>query len=186
MTKHYVPHLRKAVESDAGGMAVFDCAPPHMGEKVKQKFHSSDFLPGVIPARFAAWLQFVDTDAAGTYRKHHGDLYPRAQDSKAKACTSCKCSTPGMGQNHVRGECCKFFCQPGILRSHLCFFALCICCAQSGQTRNATGCPKVGRSRCQSQSFCPEICATEKIQASLSTNHELLQKRRGCTSCTSR
>ena len=30
MRKHYVPHLRKAVGSDAIGMAVFDCAPAHM------------------------------------------------------------------------------------------------------------------------------------------------------------
>ena len=75
MSKHYVPQLRKAVGSNALGMALFDCAPAHFSQEVKQKFECSDFLPAFILAGFTAWLQFVDTDAACAYRKHHGDIH---------------------------------------------------------------------------------------------------------------
>ena len=84
-----MPRLRKAVGSNAVGMALFDCTPAHMTEEIKQKFEGSDFLRGLFPAGFAAWLQLVDTDAACTYRKHHGDICdvgPQPKTAKQK-CT---------------------------------------------------------------------------------------------------
>ena len=53
----------------------------------EQQFECCDFLPGFIPAGFTAWLQFVDTDVACTYRKHHGDIYdvgPEPKTAKQK------------------------------------------------------------------------------------------------------